>query len=637
MSQPLRKSSRQSTIKQSRELEICLSQRELKAQERKSKKLGKLNEQEFGEHSEEVYEFIDLADEVENSAIATENLDNLATETNVVLETEIIADPLGVLTPRVVSNRIRSVSTELNRLECGNTSSLTPGRSCLAQSQPIIGVSPLQELNEIEDNYEVFEIKMDDNVYRANLKQAKLHKRQFNSFLSLFTADEVIDILHKETYKEKLNSIGIKFLEISDWFDSLIIDLEENNENERITEIESIQTEMKNIKKNHEKLIMSKLSELISAQPADGHTPALPVAPALIPADPGTIARNENKKLEELRAKARIKKSFTEDRIKSLKQKVQSFKTPSEMTNDEVRFAMKESKSWEKKYDEIVTEQQRYYEECVPFDDMEEDKENVILVEALGDAISDKVSLLEVEDEERGLSCRAENKSKDTVVFPSQFKGDLGKNVFKFVDEIKNAIIDSQIKKSDQVKTLLKYLGGEAKKRCGDHYPDLESALTALKEFYGNAALIWMKTRNEFEAAFTNLNKEWGEYGDPARVTAIARVIEFLRQSDSLAKEYPELSPEVYSSSTLSLLRKVLPRDYIEKVNDTISDVSATSQQKMASIKTFLERKKTSALMGVETLKTQKSSRIQSPQETIKPAFRDPLGLKSQATNVTTS
>ena len=48
-----------------------------------------------------------------------------------------------------------------------------------------------------------------------------------------------------------------------------------------------------------------------------------------------------------------------------------------------------------------------------------------------------------------GLSCRAENKSKDTVVFPSQFKGDLGKNVFKFVDEIKNAIIDSQIKKSD--------------------------------------------------------------------------------------------------------------------------------------------------------------------------------------------
>ena len=338
MSQPLRKSSRQSTIKQSRELEICLSQRETKTQERKSKKLGKLNEQELEEHSEEVYEFIDLADEVENSTVVSENLDNLTTETNVVLETGLVADPLGVLTPRVVSNRIRSVSTELNRLECGNASSLSPGRSCLAQSQPIIGVSPLQELNEIEDNLsvanEVFEIKMDDNVYKASLKQAKLHKRQFNSFLSLFTADDVIDILHKETYKEKLNSIGVKFLEISDWFDSLIIDLEENNENERITEIESIQTEMKAIKKDHEKLIMSKISELISAQPADGHTPALSVTPALTTDDPSTLVRNENKKLEELRAKARIKKSFTEDRIKSLKQKVQSFKTPSEMTND---------------------------------------------------------------------------------------------------------------------------------------------------------------------------------------------------------------------------------------------------------------------------------------------------------------
>ena len=31
-----------------------------------------------------------------------------------------------------------------------------------------------------------------------------------------------------------------KFLEISDWFDTFIIDLEENNENERIAVIESV-------------------------------------------------------------------------------------------------------------------------------------------------------------------------------------------------------------------------------------------------------------------------------------------------------------------------------------------------------------------------------------------------------------
>ena len=110
------------------------------------------------------------------------------------------------------------------------------------------------------------------------------------------------------------------------------------------------------------------------------------------------------------------------------------------MSNDEVRFAVKESKIWEKKLDDIISEQQKYYEECVPFSDLDEAKEQVRAeIETLEDAISDKISLLCVEDEERGLSCRAENCSKDTVVFPAVFRGDLGNNVYKFVDEIKSA------------------------------------------------------------------------------------------------------------------------------------------------------------------------------------------------------
>ena len=447
---------------------------------------------------------------------------------------------------------------------------------------------------------------MEERVYKENLKQAKLHKRKFNSLLSTFTVDDVVNIVHKEIYNGKLQNIDTKYMEISDWFDTLIIDLQENNEDERVIVIETIQNEIKALKKDHEKLVLEKMSTLVGGVSGT----STPVSSAGNTIDLGPT---ENRKLDELKAKANIKKSFIEDKVKSLKQKVSSFKTPTEMTNDEVRFAMKESKSWERKYDEIITEQQKYYEECVPFDDLEEAKEHIkSIIETLEDTISDKISLLSVEDETRGLSCRAENRSKDTVVFPPPFKGELGENVYKFIDDIKNAITDSQVKKSDQVRTLIKYLGGEAKKRCGDHYSDLDKALEALKEFYGNAALIWLRTRNEFDGAFSNLQKEWGEYGDPARVTAIARVIEFLRQADHLATEYPELSSEVYSSSTLTLLRKVLPRDYIEKVNDTISDVSASSQDKMESIKTFLERKKTSALMGVESLnKSNKSFKSQ--------------------------
>ena len=137
------------------------------------------------------------------------------------------------------------------------------------------------------------------------------------------------------------------------------------------------------------------------------------------------------------------------------------------MCNDEVRFALKESKTWERKLDEIVNAQQNFYQECVPLDDVEEDKEHVCKrVNALTDAITSNT--LSLEDEERGLNCRAENKSKDTVVFPAIVKGDLWKNAYKFVAEFKEAFTEAQIKESDQVKTLMEYLGGEAKKLIQD-------------------------------------------------------------------------------------------------------------------------------------------------------------------------
>ena len=441
-----------------------------------------------------MHEIIDLEDDLEE------------TETDFGVN-EPVLDPLGALTPKGLA-RVRSVSTGLNRFECGRASSLSPERAGLVSFHPNISLGPTDERNIFEGSLstidEVFEgIKMDGTEYKGKLKQAKLYRRQFNTLFSTFTANDVTSAIHKDIYDKKLDAIENKFSEISDWFDSLVIDLEENSENERVVEIENIQNEIKTAKRNHEKPVLEKIAEIMSGLQLNINQPGIARS------DSATSSQDQDRKLEEQRAKASIKKSFIEDKVKVLIQKVRSFKAPTEMTNDEVRYAMKESRTWEKKYDEIVVEQQKYYEECVPFDDIENDKNQVKnSIEALQDAISDKVNLLSVEDDNRGLSCRSENKSKDTVVFPAVFKGELGENVFKFVEEIKDAITDAQVKKSDQVKTLIKYLGGEAKKRCGDHYTDLASALEALKEFYGNAALIWLKTRNEFENAFSNLLKE---------------------------------------------------------------------------------------------------------------------------------
>ena len=83
--------------------------------------------------------------------------------------------------------------------------------------------------------------------------------------------------------------------------------------------------------------------------------------------------------------------------------------------------------------------------------------------------------------------------------------------MFKFRDEIKAAIRDSQVKKADQVKTLLKYLRGDAKLRVGEHQPDLDTALNTLVGFYGNTNLIWLKCKQDFEASFKGDSvRNWG-------------------------------------------------------------------------------------------------------------------------------
>ena len=63
--------------------------------------------------------------------------------------------------------------------------------------------------------------------------------------------------------------------------------------------------------------------------------------------------------------KMKIRKTFIEDKCRNLCSVIESFKEPSEMTNDEARFAIKESKDWERKFDKIINLWQMYFEGSV--------------------------------------------------------------------------------------------------------------------------------------------------------------------------------------------------------------------------------------------------------------------------------
>ena len=87
------------------------------------------------------------------------------------------------------------------------------------------------------------------------------------------------------------------------------------------------------------------------------------------------------------------------------------------------------------------------------------------------------------------------------------------------------AIIANQIREADKVKTLRKYLAGEAKQKISDHYQDVYVALTDLVEYFGNPKLIWKRTREAYEKAVGNFVRNWGVLGSQERVMSIAQML----------------------------------------------------------------------------------------------------------------
>ena len=98
----------------------------------------------------------------------------------------------------------------------------------------------------------------------------------------------------------------------SDWLDVLIIDLEENNENGRVEQIKKIQEGIQKKKDKNEKEVLSKINELVKK-----HNENKP------------LDAKETLRLEESKARAKIKKDFIEGKVKLLKSKILSIKKPS--------------------------------------------------------------------------------------------------------------------------------------------------------------------------------------------------------------------------------------------------------------------------------------------------------------------
>ena len=109
-------------------------------------------------------------------------------------------------------------------------------------------------------------------------------------------------------------------------------------------------------------------------------------------------------------SKAKIKKDFIGERCNTLQAEITGYKNATVMSNNEVRFALKESRDWKKESSNIVGLQQAYLEGW--------DAVNNLLYN-----VNRKVQSLGDEDKRQGLNTRSENKGWDRVIYLGIFPG----------------------------------------------------------------------------------------------------------------------------------------------------------------------------------------------------------------------
>ena len=451
------------------------------------------------------------------------------------------------------------------------------------------------ELLEPEENNSV---KMDETVYQGKVQALKKSYRRVQNKIKSYTAEDVT-VVDKDEYKEHLKSIRKKYDEFIEEVNTVIDDLDEEIETLRVDELNKIIDDATGALKKNENEVKNKVAQLLAEYEENR---------------PLSKKEQKDAELNVLKMLKRI--GFIKEKSVAIKNKILKVKKAAEMTDNEVREHIIESKEWEKSVKELVSSREKAEEDLVGLDveaneitDLKENVQNAV------DILASKIGSLKMEDKTRGLfTAVSKNLSRENVVFPEAFAGGLGENVFKFKDKFMQAIHDSQVREKDQVEVLRKHLTGEAKKLVGDHHKTLSSAMEALMDYFGNTSNIWEKCKVNIKKKLGgNFSECWGFYGEQKRVLAIAAAIEFLREASELAETYPELTTEVYHDSTFKLLKEMFPLDYYEKFNDVVKEKNITSKKKIENLMEFLERRKNSAIQGVEDMNNKKREISRKP------------------------
>ena len=92
--------------------------------------------------------------------------------------------------------------------------------------------------------------------------------------------------------------------------------------------------------------------------------------------------------------------------------------------------------------------------------------------------------------------------------------------------------------------------------------------------------------------------RAWGKPNSVERLKSINVMLDFIRKAEALAEQHQSLHEEVYSSTTISMLKELVPFNYREQINHRVP-MSVSKTEKIASIFGILEEEKDSTLNGI--------------------------------------
>ena len=433
------------------------------------------------------------------------------------------------------------------------------------------------------------DMAMDEDTFKTRLVALKKEIVKVHLRIDEF-GPESVNLTDKETFKPDLDEVRKVFRRARDKLYEFITDLDEDVDAARIVQLKSIDKSMSDKFKTNEIAVKEKMAELITAAEAKAST--------------DLENQKEKKGSEEKRAKFEVRMRNHLTKTIDLKQSVLRLKDCTDMSEQEIRKHLLESKDWEKKVEKLTTCKETVEEEILSLDvDQDLQQEFETEFDELVDCVKKKIDELALEDAALGLHTLSPNKVKENVVYPKPFNGHDGEDVYKFMREIKEAIAADHVRTNDEVKTLRKYLASKAKLAVGEHHKTLKDALEYLVSAYGQPMRIWQVLQTEIQGKLHA--RAWGKTFSKERLDAINQLLDFIRHAETLAEEHEDLHGEVFSASTITMIKKILPFDYLKEVNLHVP-MSFSKPSKLERIQNILEMQKEAVINGIDVDSTSK-------------------------------